>query len=171
MAVEFVPTYAVEELKEMLSSSETGEQPVSDPPEATTPPSVVSEVVSKREASVKHFLMSDGSYMAVQYPAPIHYEDDNGYWQEIDNTLQYEAASEQTFSGYKNTANSFQIKFAGSTSEDKLVEIKDGNYTVSWEYLPSFSRPLWQSSAVIASQAAEAQEEDLMQADCLSGEV
>lgn len=61
MTIEFIPVYAVEALKEMLSCGDVGELSVSASPEVTEAPSVVREVVSKREAAVKHFLMSDGS--------------------------------------------------------------------------------------------------------------
>lgn len=47
---------------------------------------IVREVVELREESVKHFLCEDGSYIAVSYAEPVHYEK-NGEWLEIDNTL------------------------------------------------------------------------------------
>ena len=40
-----------------------------------------------REEYVKHFHLEDGSYVAAQYPLPVHYMDGNGNWQDIDNTL------------------------------------------------------------------------------------
>ena len=48
---------------------------------------VVFEVEEQREAAVKHFRLSDGSYVAASYPSAIHYESEDGIWKDIDNTL------------------------------------------------------------------------------------
>lgn len=47
---------------------------------------IVREVTELREENAKHFLCEDGSYIAVSYFEPVHYEE-NGVWKEIDNTL------------------------------------------------------------------------------------
>ncbi|MBQ2445135.1 MAG: hypothetical protein II272_01710, partial [Oscillospiraceae bacterium] len=52
--------------------------------ESGTIPSILFEEESLREESVKHFRMDDGSYIAVQYGTPVHYEE-NGQWVEYDN--------------------------------------------------------------------------------------
>ena len=46
------------------------------------------ELVDKREGSVKHFEMNDGSVQAFVYTTPVHEQDENGVYQEIDNTLE-----------------------------------------------------------------------------------
>lgn len=46
----------------------------------------ICELESLREESVKHFRLEDGSCIAVQYSNPVHTLDDNGKWQDIDNT-------------------------------------------------------------------------------------
>lgn len=48
---------------------------------------VLYEVDDLREESEKHFRMSDGTYIAVSYGEAVHYQDADGNWQEIDNTL------------------------------------------------------------------------------------
>ncbi|MCI9423047.1 MAG: hypothetical protein HFG81_10085, partial [Dorea sp.] len=48
---------------------------------------ILFEDEEKREESVKHFRMSDGSFLAAQYEYPVHYEDESGAWQDYDNTL------------------------------------------------------------------------------------
>ena len=53
-----------------------------------TPAEILFEEVALREENVKHFRMSDGSYRAVVYDTPVHYLDEDGQWQEYDNTLQ-----------------------------------------------------------------------------------
>ena len=42
---------------------------------------------SLREEYVKHFVMNDGTTQAVVYETQVHELDDNGTYQEIDNTL------------------------------------------------------------------------------------
>lgn len=48
---------------------------------------ILFEDTSLREENVKHFRMKDGSYRVVVYDTPVHYLDDEGNWQEYDNTL------------------------------------------------------------------------------------
>lgn len=52
----------------------------------------VSEITSMRGMNEKRFLMSDKSTMAVVYSQPVHYQN-NGKWEDIDNTLVYESAN------------------------------------------------------------------------------
>lgn len=41
---------------------------------------VIGEMDKLREEAVKHFRMSDGSFLAVQYDGPVHYQDTDGEW-------------------------------------------------------------------------------------------
>ena len=52
------------------------------------PAEVAFEEASLRSERVKHFRMGDGSYVAVQYDVPVHHQDADGQWQDIDNTLE-----------------------------------------------------------------------------------
>ena len=52
------------------------------------PAEVAFEEASLRGERVKHFRMGDGSYVAVQYDVPVHHQDADGRWQDIDNTLE-----------------------------------------------------------------------------------
>ena len=45
------------------------------------------EQTELREQSVKHFRLDSGDFVAVSYDAPVHYLDENGQWQDYDNTL------------------------------------------------------------------------------------
>lgn len=49
-------------------------------------PTVIEEMLSLREQNTKHFYLSDGTYSAVVYDAPVHYQSGED-WIEIDNTL------------------------------------------------------------------------------------
>ena len=48
---------------------------------------VLYEEVSLREESVKHFRLSDGSYLAAQYPIAVHKISESGELEDINNTL------------------------------------------------------------------------------------
>lgn len=47
------------------------------------PADISFEVEALREENIKQFRMNDGSYVAVQYDTPVHYEDENGQWRTI----------------------------------------------------------------------------------------
>ena len=61
---------------------------------------ILGEDISKRQANVKHFRMSDGTYLAAVYPDAVHYLTEDGY-REIDNTLQ--SVHRGTASYWQNT--------------------------------------------------------------------
>lgn len=95
---------------------------------------VIGEDKSRREANVKHYIMNDGSMMAVSYSQDVHYEE-NGEWIDIDNTLSEEDAKDsEDYDGYSNTANSFSVKFAKKADKKKLVTISQDKYSLSWGY-------------------------------------
>lgn len=48
---------------------------------------VLWEIEAKRSETEKHFRLANGSDIAVSYAFPVHYEDENGELQEIDNSL------------------------------------------------------------------------------------
>lgn len=84
------------------------------------------EVESLREESVKHFRLEDGSYVAAQYNYPVHYADEDGKWQDIDNTL------ESAIGGVYATSNA-RIKLAKKiTGNETLFALKDGNTKLSF---------------------------------------
>ena len=56
---------------------------------ASTELYVIGEVSELRDATSKHFRLSDGSYAAVEYGIPIHFQGEDDIWEEIDNTLTY----------------------------------------------------------------------------------
>ena len=74
--------------------------------------SVVGEVESLREADAKHFLMSDGSYIAVSYGFPVHYESTDGSWEDIDNTI-----SLNTTGSYGLNRSDASVSIANDLSE------------------------------------------------------
>ena len=50
-------------------------------------PRPVTEIDSRREENVKHFLLPDGTMEAVVYAHAVHRKNSSGEWKDIDNTL------------------------------------------------------------------------------------
>lgn len=100
-------------------------------------PYILSEDLTKREENVKHFLMSDGSYLAAQYDEPVHYENDNGEWIDYDNNLTKSEATEtqeEIFGQstvYKTNNENSNIVFAEKSNSNTLVLIEDKEYPIS----------------------------------------
>ena len=93
--------------------------------------SILQEVVSQRGEYEKHFLMSDGSYAAVIYNEPVHHQV-QGSWVEIDNTLELKT-DETGIEQYKTVDGLTDVSFAKRyQSQNELVTIRQGNYSVSW---------------------------------------
>ena len=58
-------------------------------PEKTeyTAEDVLAEMPDLREEDVKHFLLTNGNSLAISYGYPVHYKDESGAYQDIDNRL------------------------------------------------------------------------------------
>lgn len=91
----------------------------------------IGELVSLREESSKQFLMSDGTVSMVQYETDVHYQDDAGEWQEIDNSLEDEDASDGSDApGYSTKAGKVKFKFAKNPNANFLVRVMQGEYHI-----------------------------------------
>ena len=62
------------------SGLKEGELPPSEKEEAM----ILSEVEEERDADQKTFRMDDGTFMVAQYGTPVHYQDEDKEWQEVD---------------------------------------------------------------------------------------
>ena len=82
------------------------------------------EIIELREENIKHFKLPDGSFIAASYDLPVHYLDENGAWQDIDNTL---FSSGSNFST-KNSKIKFAKKVTGNSS---LVTIHNGESKIT----------------------------------------
>lgn len=92
-------------------------------------PEIVEEITSLRTANEKHFRMSDGSYMVMQYMNTMHYKDGDGKWQDIRNSLSpgvyrgqnaYTLKAGDTNKAFSSSGNSsflFSIERAGCVLE------------------------------------------------------
>ena len=94
-------------------------------------PIILGEDIELRNSSnIKHFMMSDGTTKAIVYNEDVHYMDDEGLWQDIDNTL-YSSDSNKSngeelleYDGYETQKNKFKVKFAKNSNQKKLVSVK-----------------------------------------------
>ena len=133
MVMELVPSYAVDYVKDLFETSEskmTSFQPEIISDENSETLQVVKEVESLREETVKHFLMSDGSFLLVQYGQPVHYRTDER-WEDFDNSLSISDID------YQNKKSDFKVKFAKKARDNKLVKIQNNKYEISWSYVPT----------------------------------
>ncbi|MBE6537564.1 MAG: hypothetical protein E7673_06400, partial [Ruminococcaceae bacterium] len=130
-----IPTVVYGEIADAFSSKERAEESVSSA-DAVANSAVNSggaghevdyplyEVMELREEKAKHFRLSDGSYVAAQYGSAVHYLDESGAWQDIDNTLHYDG-SENLLT--KDSRIKFSKKINGS---GKVLSLKNGNYGI-----------------------------------------
>ena len=84
------------------------------------PNAEIIELLDQRTADTKYFRLPDGTYYAAQYETDVHYLDENGVWQDIDNTL--------TADGSEIITPNAKIKFAKKTpGNGTLFALHDGN--------------------------------------------
>lgn len=90
------------------------------------------EDVSLREESVKHFRKADGTYLAVQYDAPVHYLDDEGSWQDYDNTLRPLATARSGEASEYRVENGDSLRiFAAQADAEQLLTFQKGDYSLT----------------------------------------
>ena len=92
-------------------------------------PTIICEDTSKREENVKQFYMSDGSYTAIMYSEPVHYQDTDGQFQNIDNTLELKTVSKSQ-KYYSNKANALHVQLPAISTDLVKATVKD--HTLSW---------------------------------------
>lgn len=115
------------------------------------PEAVISaEDIFRRGDFEKHYLLSDGSFVAVSYAEAVHYRDSNGEWAEVDNTLTRNAYSGRITNSYGRFGVSFADS-AASNAADGTVSISYGGDTLSW----TLSADSGTSSAVQAGFSAQ----------------
>ena len=92
---------------------------------------VLYEDISRREETVKHFKMDDGTYSAVEYSTPVHYFDTAGELKDIDNSLEAITLSDGT-SAYINKANSFSVTLPDDLSNSREIVISKNGKKISF---------------------------------------
>ena len=101
--------------------------------EETAPVTIQGEVTSLRKEGEKHFRMSDGSFMAVSYGVPVHYQDADGNWVDYDNRLSASASGELYIAEDTEAAQTFKstTSFYKDLSQGILFETTSGDTSVS----------------------------------------
>ncbi|MBR7032079.1 MAG: carbohydrate binding domain-containing protein, partial [Clostridia bacterium] len=80
-------------------------------------PYIVGEDESARTENTKTFRQSDGSFISSVYQDPVHFENAEGEWEDIDNTLI------GTAMGYSNRSSDFNVDFNSETESDELFTL------------------------------------------------
>ena len=91
------------------------------------PATIVGEEISLRTETEKHFRLSDGSYIAVSYGMPVHYQDNEGSWQDIDNSLTLSANQ----ASYASANAQVATTFATDLSTGRLMSSQNGDVSVT----------------------------------------
>lgn len=101
-------------------------------------PQIVNELTELREESAKHFILDDGTRMAVQYEAPVHFKDSKDNWVDYDNSLINADVSatpdEIAETEYTNKKSDFDVKIAKKSKENNMIKVTTDNYEISWGY-------------------------------------
>ncbi len=123
----------------------------------TSSATILFEEESLREENVKHFRMDDGSYIAVQYGTPVHYEE-NGQWVDYDNTLhEVSTLDGEGVSHYTVTNGDSTRVFAADANAEALLIVQKGDCSLSLTPVeePDAEIPLVPSEPVAADLMGE----------------
>ena len=139
-----------------LESEEVDPLPAEDESSADeNVPFIVGEDDELRAESVKHFRLSDGSYLMVDYGTPVHYESD-GDWLDIDNTLVSRDGR------YENAQGESKVSFSADEYSDELYTLESGGHRLtlgaaSQDALPASrpSEPAAELPTAVTSEAAD----------------
>ena len=108
-----------------LESEEVDPLPAEDESSADeNVPFIIGEDDELRAESVKHFRLSDGSYLMVDYGTPVHYESD-GDWLDIDNTLV------SCDGRYENAQGESKVSFSSDEYSDELYTLESGGHRLT----------------------------------------
>ncbi len=114
------------------------------------PAYIVGEIESMRTETEKVFKMSDGKMQMAVYNAPIHFENEDGEWEQINNKLKSQDSDTYTT---KNTAQ--DISLSKKYKDGKTVEITTNDTNISWGFVGANK-----ASAEIVEQETEKLEGD-----------
>ena len=122
------------------------------------------EVEDLRSEFVKHFRLEDGSYIAAQYDVPVHYLDENGEWQDIDNSL--------SDIGNEYSTNNAKIKFAKKiTGNENVFTLHDGNYKITMSLNNAIKKTKGKITNAEADTESESKLQKMMMLENLTSEI
>ena len=90
------------------------------------------EILELRQANAKAYRLNDHEIQFEIFASDIHYIDNNGVYQEIDNSI---VNSNRPDYKYRNNKNAYTVYFG----DDKIL-LDDGRYPISFELQNAFSR-------------------------------
>ena len=123
MLINMLPVHAL-----ALDSEDRGSASVQGDTESHTV-QIIGEVEGLREEGIKHFRLSDGSFVAVSYGLPVHFQNSGGQWIDIDNRLSLAAGAYRTANA--NAPAAFPSTLANGT----LFTVEHGGQSVSMSLL------------------------------------
>lgn len=158
-------------------ATEDWEQDAAITQEETQPdaaPVVTGEVEALRSENEKHYRLSDGSFIVVDYGMPVHYaqgDSENPIWMDIDNTLSASAAPMRTGSVPVYAAvNGTETKAFASvfTPDSYLFSSRLGAYEVSMSLLQAATANQLLEAANPEPTESSAEEETQPETEALS---
>ena len=115
-------------------SAFANEEEIPEIEQPLTPEAKITELVDRREESIKHFLMPDGSYDAVSYAGAVHRKDADGIWQDINNDLSIKTVGTKQL----YTTDDSRLSFAKSYSPtEDIIELRENGYVIAMALLSS----------------------------------
>lgn len=100
-------------------------------------PYIIEEDISLREERVKHYRMSNGTYLAVLFDYPVHILSENNTWIDMHDdpfTLVAKESAED-FEGYVKSSGNISAKLASNSSEFVFKVYKPEGQILSFELL------------------------------------
>ncbi|MBQ7603769.1 MAG: hypothetical protein IJU75_02330, partial [Clostridia bacterium] len=99
----------------------------------------------------KHFLLNDGSFIAVSYADAVHYEDCDGKWLEVDNRLAFDGNTSRIVS----ESGDFGTSFAASAGDGDLVSVSKDGKVISWSLSVSDGETEYTSAPYVSPEYSE----------------
>ncbi len=87
------------------------------------------EIEELREENVKHFSLENGANVAVVYSEPVHYQDSDGDWKEIDNSLVFKDGA------YSPRASGMDLRLPQNIENGSKIEFSKDGYDFSMSVL------------------------------------
>ena len=119
---------------------------------------VTGELEERRGESEKHFRMSDGSFIAVDYGIPVHYKTEEEQWTDIDNTLTPLATlrnTEDTTAQYTAANGGNSRAFAGSLASGFLFAASNDGHAVQMSLVDTAAEPAVEAAGTMAADEPE----------------
>lgn len=135
-----MPVFATNDISLVTDGNVSEETENTGTAKNNSEPEILSEITEKREENIKHFIMSDGTFMVARYAEPVHYQDESGIWIDIDNTVtEAEATANQaelfgTDKIYTTSNLAKNIVFAEKSNSNALVSYEAKDYSISFNY-------------------------------------